>query len=231
MRRLWLSFAMLATGVRRCWPRRKLAGAALWTQRRDLQVRDDRSLGAGRPAARLHHDGVVDAVRDRGEALQLPDKRGRAKRSRAGGRVAATRSSNGGRRYTFFIRKGFRFSDGTPVTAAELQVRDQPGCEQGSRLARRAVHHGSNAVEHRRREGGQQRPGDRRPRRPGTGQQADHRPRLEPDAEFLSTIAMPFFQATSTKLPLDREVVNVTAHERPAVRRSVRVHQERRQHG
>src|SRR5438876_12403549 len=24
--------------------------------------------------------------------------------------------SNGGRRYTFFIRKGFRFSDGTPVT-------------------------------------------------------------------------------------------------------------------
>ena len=29
--------------------------------------------------------------------------------------------SNGGKRYTFFIRKGFRFSDGTPVTAASFK--------------------------------------------------------------------------------------------------------------
>ena len=29
--------------------------------------------------------------------------------------------SQGGRRYTFFIRKGFRFSDGTPVTATSFE--------------------------------------------------------------------------------------------------------------
>jgi ABC-type transport system substrate-binding protein len=29
--------------------------------------------------------------------------------------------SNAGRRYTFFIRKGFRFSDGTPVTARNFK--------------------------------------------------------------------------------------------------------------
>jgi ABC-type transport system substrate-binding protein len=32
----------------------------------------------------------------------------------------------------------------------------------------------------------------------------------KPDGAFISKITMPFFQATSTKLPLDREVVNVT---------------------
>ena len=30
-----------------------------------------------------------------------------------------------------------------------------------------------------------------------------------PDGTFLSKITMPFFQATSTKLPIDREIVNV----------------------
>src|SRR5947207_583329 len=29
--------------------------------------------------------------------------------------------SNAGKRYTFFLRKGFRFSDGTPVTAASFK--------------------------------------------------------------------------------------------------------------
>ena len=31
----------------------------------------------------------------------------------------------------------------------------------------------------------------------------------KPDGTFLSKITMPFFQATSTKLPLDREIVTV----------------------
>jgi ABC-type oligopeptide transport system substrate-binding subunit len=32
-----------------------------------------------------------------------------------------------------------------------------------------------------------------------------------PDGTFLSKITMPFFQATSTRLPLDREVVNIAS--------------------
>ena len=77
--------------------------------------------GPGRPAARLHHDRLVARVRDRGEALQLPGP------ERAGGNLlvpeVASRFtvSNGGRTYTFFIRKGFRFSDGTPVTARNFK--------------------------------------------------------------------------------------------------------------
>jgi hypothetical protein len=31
----------------------------------------------------------------------------------------------------------------------------------------------------------------------------------KPDGTFLSKITMPFFQATSTKLPIDREIVDV----------------------
>ena len=116
MRRLWLSLAML--GRRRCADGRGAARgggacAAGWRLRR----RDDRRLGSDRPAALVHHDRLVARVRDRGQALQLPGQ------ARAGGQpprpeVASRFTvSNLGKRYTFFIRKGFRFSDGTPVTA------------------------------------------------------------------------------------------------------------------
>ncbi len=37
-------------------------------------------------------------------------------------------------------------------------------------------------------------------------EQARHRPALDRSGDLLSILAMPFFQATSTKLPLDREV-------------------------
>ena len=51
-----------------------------------------------------------------------------------------------------------------------------------------------------------------------------------PDGSFLSKITMPFFQATSTKLPLDREVVNIGSARRPSVGGPVHLHAERRQH-
>ena len=50
-----------------------------------------------------------------------PDKRGPAG-ARLQPEVASRyRVSNGGKRYTFFIRKGFRFSDGTPVRAKHFK--------------------------------------------------------------------------------------------------------------
>ena len=46
-----------------------------------------------------------------------PDKRGPAGSVLRPEVASGFKVMNGGRRYTFFIRKGFRFSDGTPVTA------------------------------------------------------------------------------------------------------------------
>src|SRR6187397_3064840 len=46
-----------------------------------------------------------------------PDKRGGAGNTLQPEVASSFRVSNGGKRYTFFIRRGFRFSDGTPVTA------------------------------------------------------------------------------------------------------------------
>jgi peptide/nickel transport system substrate-binding protein len=113
-----------------------------------------------------------------------------------------------GTKYTFFIRKGFRFSDGTPVTAKNFKYainrvanRDlaSPGAQfiidpKGTNIV------GAQAV--------------------NNGQGTDvsgvvvKGNRLiihltQPDGAFLSKITMPFFQATSTKLPLTTEVVNI----------------------
>jgi ABC-type oligopeptide transport system substrate-binding subunit len=97
--------------------------------------------------------------------------------------------SNDGSHYTFFLRKGFRFSDGTPVSARNFEyafdrVRS-PGLQSpGAQFVQGidGVHaHGMKLVIHTRMHSG----------------------------NLLSVLAMPFFQATSTKLPRDREVVNV----------------------
>jgi ABC-type oligopeptide transport system substrate-binding subunit len=113
--------------------------------------------------------------------------------------------SNDGRRYTFFIRKGFRFSDGSPVTAKSFAyaidrvashalaspgaafITDRNGTEiVGARAVndRHATHvrgvvaNGNRLTVH-----------------------LAHR-----DETLPTKLAMPFFQATSTKLPLNSEV-------------------------
>ena len=116
--------------------------------------------------------------------------------------------SNGGKRYTFFIRKGFRFSDGTPVTARHFRYaivrtlnRDlaSPGAQfitdpKGTEIV--------GAVEC-----------NQVPCTDVRGVRVKGNRLIinlaRPDGTFMSKITMPFFQATSTKLPIDREVVNV----------------------
>ena len=116
--------------------------------------------------------------------------------------------SNGGKRYTFFIRKGFRFSDGTPVTAQNFEyaidrVANHDLASPGAQFITDPK--GTNIV-------GAKDVND------GDGTHVSgvrvKGNRLiinltKPDGTFLSKITMPFFQATSTKLPLDREIVNV----------------------
>ncbi len=116
--------------------------------------------------------------------------------------------SNGGKRYTFFIRKGFRFSDGTPVTAKSFKhainrVVNQRLASPGAQFITDET--GTDIVG---------------AKKVNQGNGTDVRGvkvrgnRLiinltRPDGSFLAKITMPFFQATSTKLPLSREVVYV----------------------
>jgi ABC-type oligopeptide transport system substrate-binding subunit len=113
--------------------------------------------------------------------------------------------SRDGRTWTFFIRKGFRFSDGLPVTAASFKhaidrvanhdlaspgaqfITDPKGAsivgardvtDGRSQHVRGVVTTGNRLIIHLTRR----------------------------DPAFLSKLAMPFFQATSARLPLNREV-------------------------
>ena len=118
------------------------------------------------------------------------------------------RISNAGRRYTFTIRKGFRFSDGAPVTAANFRYAidrvanhdlASPGAQfiedsRGTEIvgAREVTEGGATHV--------------RGVRVHGAKLVIDL---VKSDGTFLSKLTMPFFQATSLKLPLTHEVAEV----------------------
>src|SRR5215213_7362254 len=138
-----------------------------------------------------------------------PDRQGVA-----GGRLVPEVASgykvaNNGKTYTFTIRKGFKFSDGKPVTAASFKYAinrtanhdlNSPGGqfitdENGTNIVgAKAVNDGKgNSV---------------------SGVTAKGNKLIirltKPDGTFMSKITMPFFQATSTKLPLGKPIVNIS---------------------
>ncbi len=99
------------------------------------------------------------------------------------------RISKNGKTYSFTIRKGFRFSDGKPVTAKNFKFAIDRTLV--SDLASPGASFITDVV--------------------GVIAKGD---KLiikldKPDPSFLTTLAMPFFQATSTKLPLAQEVTTV----------------------
>ena len=70
--------------------------------------------------------------------LGYPDKAGPAS-ARLDPEVATgfPKVSGNGRTYTYTLRSGFRFSDGTPVTAGELRARNRAGARAEDAVARR----------------------------------------------------------------------------------------------
>jgi ABC-type transport system substrate-binding protein len=123
--------------------------------------------------------------------------------------------SNGGKTYTFFIRKGFRFSDGSPVTAWSFKYAinraanhelQSPGAQfitdpTGVDIAgARDVNNGRGI-------------------NVGGVRVRGNRLIVElkrPSGKLISILALPFFQATSSRLQLTKEVVNVSGNDLPS---------------
>ena len=123
--------------------------------------------------------------------------------------------SNGGKKYTFFIRKGFKFSDGSPVTANSFKYAinrtanhdlASPGAQfitdpTGTNIVgAKAVNDGNGTNV-----SGVKVKGNRLTINLTKG-----------DGTFMAKITMPFFQATSSKLPLTKEVVSVNGNNLPS---------------
>ena len=208
-RRPWLAAAMLATGALLVVSA-QLAGAA--SERRGGVFR------VGTTGASVQVDPQLAYITtawwlEYATAAKLynyPDKKGPPGTILQPEVASRYVVSNGGKRYTFFIRKGFRFSDGTPVTAKNFKYAidrvanrelASPGAqfitdEKGTDIVGAEEVNQGNGTDVR-----------------GVKVRGN---RLiinltRPDGSFLSKITMPFFQATSTRLPLDREVVNVNS--------------------
>ena len=205
--RLWLSLAMLAVGgalmiaaqLAVASPERKAGVFVVGTTGASVQV--DPQLAYITTAWWLEYATAA-------KLYNYPDKRGPAGSLLQPEVASGFRISNGGKRYTFFIRKGFRFSDGTPVTAWNFvyaidRTANHDLASPGAQFI--TDPEGTNIVGAKEVNDGQ-----------GThvrGVRAKGNRLIinltKPDGTFLSKITMPFFQATSTRLPLDREIVNV----------------------
>jgi ABC-type transport system substrate-binding protein len=217
-RRLWLSVAMLVTGasllVASSFASAAGNGGALkkggiWkvgTTGASVQV--DPQLAYITTAWWLEYATAA-------KLYNYPDKSGPAGSKLVPEVASKFTVSNGGKRYTFFIRKGFRFSDGSPVTANSFKYainrtanKDlaSPGAQfitdpTGTNIVgAKAVNDGqSNNVS------GVQVKGNRLIVNLTRG-----------DGTFMAKITMPFFQATSSKLPLTKEVANVSGNNLPS---------------
>ena len=217
-RRLWLSVAMLVTGAS-LLVASSFASAAgnagalkkggIWkygTTGASVQV--DPQLAYITTAWWLEYATAA-------KLYNYPDKSGPAG-SKLVPEVASHFSvTNGGKKYTFFIRKGFRFSDGSPVTANSFKYAinrtanhdlASPGAQfitdpTGTNIVgAKAVNDGNGTNV-----SGVKVKGNKLTVNLTKG-----------DGTFMAKITMPFFQATSSKLPLGKEVVNVNGNNMPA---------------
>src|SRR5438093_6327820 len=201
-RRVWLSLVMLATGAA-LMVAAQLAGAG--------RERKGGIFEVGTTGASVQIDPQLSYVTT-GWWLEYATA-AKLYNYRPGGMLvpevaSGFKVSRDGRRYTFTIRKGFRFSDGTPVTAGSFvyaidRSANHDLASPGAQFITDPTNvdiAGAQSVN----EGN------------GThvsGAQSRGKKLVivlnRPSGRLISTLAMPFFQATSKTLPLDREVMDV----------------------
>ena len=217
-RRLWLSVAMLVTGTS-LLVASSFASAAgnagalkkggIWkTGTTGASVQVDPQLAYITTAWWLEYATAA-------KLYNYPDKSGPAGSKLVPEVASHFTVTNGGKKYTFFIRKGFRFSDGSPVTANSFKYAinrtanhdlASPGAQfitdpTGTNIVgAKAVNDGNGTNV-----SGVKVKGNKLTVNLTKG-----------DGTFMAKITMPFFQATSSKLPLGKEVVNVNGNNMPA---------------
>lgn len=219
-RRLWLSVAMLAVGAS-LLVAASLAGSASsspnvkgsttakkgGTLRVDLteDIDDvDPSISYGATDWQIWYATSL-------RLLNYPDaKAPRGSRLVPEAATSFPKVSNGGRTYTFTIRKGLRLSDGSKVTAKnfafaiERALSKSLNSPAGQFIADPA---GTAIV------GAEAAAASATPRIPSGVSAKGNKLTIKlvkPDATFLAKITMPFFQAMSTKLSLTSPIVNVS---------------------
>lgn len=206
-RRLWLSLALLAMGVGLLATSR-LAGASA-SKGGILRVGiADRPVLMDPQLADYSTNWWIEYA-TAAKLFNFPDKRG------PGGSIPEPEVASSfavardGRVYTFRIREGFRFSDGSRVTADSFsyaidRVANHDLASPGQRFivdpgGTNIVGAAEVARGYGRHVRGVVAKGDRLVIR-----------LIKPDAAFISKLTMPYFQATSRKLPLSRR--NVTPY-------------------
>ena len=220
-KRLWLSAAMLAAGASllvaagmagpaasgTSGANIKSGGTFKWVGTSDVDHIDP-SLAYGtlswsmQYATALKLYNYPDANAPRGTRL-LPEG------------ATGVKISNNGKTYTFTIRKGFRLSDGSKITAANYAYafnRQLNKSLQGSFAQYITDPTATNVV------GGASVTSGKANKAAGVkvkGNKLTIR-LVKPSGQFLTQLATPFFQAISTKLPLTKEVVSVSGNDLPS---------------
>jgi peptide/nickel transport system substrate-binding protein len=217
-RRLWLSVAMLVAGAS------LLVAASLASAKGNAPaLKKGGVYRIGTTGASTQVDPQLAYVTtawslEYATAAKLynyPDKAGPAGSKLVPEVASNFKVSNGGKVYTFTLRKGFRFSDGKPVTAKNFKYAidrtankalGSPGAQfitdsNGTNIVGAQAVNAGNGTH-------------------VSGAIARGNKLIikltKPDGTFMAKITMPFFQATSLKLPLTKEVVNVSGQTLPS---------------
>ena len=217
-RRLWLSVAMLAVGASllvaasfagAASSSPSVKGSSVAKKGGTLRVNLTEDIDDVDPSISY---GATDWSIWYATALRLlnyPDARGaRGARLVPEAAAAFPRVSNGGRVYTFTIRKGLRLSDGSRVTAKNFsyaidRALSKPLNSPAGQFVADAA--GTNIVGAAAVAAGS---GTHPSGVKVKGNKLTIR-LVKPDATFLAKITMPFFQAISLKLPRNSPIVNI----------------------
>jgi ABC-type transport system substrate-binding protein len=211
-RRLWLSVAMLVAGAS------LLVAASLASAgNTHVALKKGGVWRAGTTGASVQIDPQLGYVTTAwwleyataAKLFNYPDKQGPAGSKLVPEVASKFKVSNNGRTYTFFIRKGFRFSDGKAVTAKSFKyaidrVANKDLASPGAQFI--TDPNGTNII-------GAKKVNDGKATHVSGAVAKGSKLIIhlsKADGTFMAKITMPFFQATSTKVPLTKEVSTIS---------------------